>query len=427
MAKFSWHTAYSLAGLIGLALSSCASPSYDDAEEVLTPGTISFPFSYQPEAIGREGPHGNKLVVKSIAGKSEYVIELPDEGDNYAIEVPTATFSAPAANPAAAFKNPSATDRELVNQMPELTPGTYQQRQQLEQGLGLSEKGGPGQSPSYIAGLAEINDLYRKRELELALVKANNLIIHYPNSGKLHKMKGTLLIKLRNYTLAQRAWAQAARLDPQDGLLKRGLLRLEQRIEMESKAAATRPPRTAQAAPPTPPANTANAANSTNTAKGANTANAANANAVPPAENGANAERAARAAAAANLGANVNNGTNGVNANNGLNAANGINAQQNAQEGMTTRGFSDGLAPRNVPDDPRNALRNPERNTPPEENLANPEPLNGANGGNTISFEGNTGSNLFDGDPDTRAAARRKPPNEWRNNGSGNGSNGAGN
>lgn len=117
---------------------------------------------------------------------------------------------------------------------------------------------------------------------------------------------------------------------------------------------------------------------------------------------------------------------------------------------MSPKGFSDGLAPKNVPDDTRNTLRTPANER--AGNLANSANANAnanadANGGNGFEMNGggladgdlaedmsanfgndtppeqqnlprspNTeGNGLFNGDPDADAEQQSKPPNVWRN------------
>lgn len=213
-----------------LSCSSGPDPYY-----ALNEGSINYPFYKIPEKIGHNGPFDKKLVIQSIAGNKKFVIELPNNGEDYNVEVPAAKFLPnDTYQKTGKLKNTQSTDRELVNQMPKINYENLNDRLRIEKGLGVGEVGGPRQSPSYINGLSEVSRHYRNREFEIGLVKVNNLLIHYPSSSKLLKMKGTLLIKMRNYSLAKKAWERAVELEPNDGLLKKGLARLNEKVTILS-------------------------------------------------------------------------------------------------------------------------------------------------------------------------------------------------
>lgn len=216
---------------IFIFLISCQSNNSDPYKS-LTEGAIDYPFYSSPKKIGYNGSYGKKLVVKSISNNTEYVIEIPNSGEDYNVEIPIAqnTDYSSSRRKKNKIRNPQSTDRELVNQLPKLSYQSVNERLAIEKGMGLGENGGPSQSPSYIVGLSEISDHYRNREFELALIKINNLLIHYPTSAKLYKMKGTIFIKLRNYQLAEKSWSKAVNLDPSDNLLKKGLERVQQKV-----------------------------------------------------------------------------------------------------------------------------------------------------------------------------------------------------
>jgi predicted Zn-dependent protease len=104
----------------------------------------------------------------------------------------------------------------------------------MDKAFGVGKSGGPGQDPSYTLGLARIMHQFKAKQFEYTLIEINNLLGFYPNSPKLHKMKGTIYIKLRNYTLAERSWIRALELDPQDRVLKESLARLQQKIKVRT-------------------------------------------------------------------------------------------------------------------------------------------------------------------------------------------------
>jgi tetratricopeptide (TPR) repeat protein len=113
----------------------------------------------------------------------------------------------------------------------------------LDGAFGVGTPEGPVQSPSYTIGIAKVNQLFKEKNFELALIELNNLLAFYPNSPKLLKMKGTLLVKTGNRELAMRSWQRAYDLTPGDLALKRSIDRLNERILAERNARdLTKPP-----------------------------------------------------------------------------------------------------------------------------------------------------------------------------------------
>jgi tetratricopeptide (TPR) repeat protein len=100
----------------------------------------------------------------------------------------------------------------------------------MDAALGVGSPEGPIQSPSYTMGIAKVNQYYRERNYEVALMELNNILSFYPNSPKLLKMKGTLLIKTGNHELAMRSWQRALDLAPSDVNLGRAVKRLQERM-----------------------------------------------------------------------------------------------------------------------------------------------------------------------------------------------------
>ena len=80
-----------------------------------------------------------------------------------------------------------------------------------------------------LLGLADVVELYKRRQFERALIEVNQLLGYYPNSVRLLKMKGSILIKT-GYNLAERSWNKAYALRPKDKSLKR-ISALERKIE----------------------------------------------------------------------------------------------------------------------------------------------------------------------------------------------------
>ena len=200
--------------------------STTDAEEEILHGTIAYPF-YGGEAIGNDrSTAGERFVIRTRSGATEYVVEIPHAGRDYDVEVPIARDTDHMEDKFR-IKNPSVTDRELVSSMPKLGKATQSERALMDKAFGVGEKGGPKQSPSYSLGLSKIKHLYKKGRNDYALIEINNLLTFYPTSVKLYKMKGTVLMKTRNFKLALRSWQRAAELAPQDVVIQRGIARLK--------------------------------------------------------------------------------------------------------------------------------------------------------------------------------------------------------
>lgn len=104
----------------------------------------------------------------------------------------------------------------------------------LDRSMGVAPKSGPRQSPSYAIGLSKINELFQQRKFEFALIEINNHLAYYPTSPQLHKMKGTVLIRLGQYPLAEKSWLRALELAPEDSSLRNSLKRLQARLSSKS-------------------------------------------------------------------------------------------------------------------------------------------------------------------------------------------------
>ena len=205
-------------------------------------GTISYPFVAETKRLGNSGQK-SPFVIRSAVGDSEYTVEIPENGGRYDIAIPLAEISGKARAPGSIGStrdsrgmNPATTDKELVSALPALAKSKPDDTAMLDSAFGVGEPEGPVQSPSYTMGIARVNQLFREKNFDLALIELNNLVSFYPNSPKLLKMKGTLLIKTGNRDLAMRSWQRAYDLVPGDLGLKRSIDRLNERIIAEQNA-----------------------------------------------------------------------------------------------------------------------------------------------------------------------------------------------
>ena len=236
---------------IGLLAGACATGN-DEVTQNILHGTIANPFSDETSPIGRD-PSDERFVIKSSTGSSEYTIEIPGAARDYDIMIPLAAMDAMSGNNSSdgvsgqpkEIANPATTDREIVSALPQIENRLPGDAAMMDGAFGVGKKNGPSQSPSYTLSIAKINSLYKNRKYEYALIELNNMLAYYPNSPQLHKMKGTVLVKIQNFALAERSWVRALDLSPEDVTLRRGLERLQQRMSSarrQSPAPAQRTP-----------------------------------------------------------------------------------------------------------------------------------------------------------------------------------------
>ncbi|MBI2601966.1 MAG: hypothetical protein HYW48_02825 [Deltaproteobacteria bacterium] len=218
-----------ISSLVLLALSGCRHSRNDSIDEKLS-GLISYPFlPERPLGVnGKKEP----FVIRSRMGATEYAIEIPDAGEEYDIEIPLAALQ-PDTDEARPqdLPPPTKTDRELVGTLPQVTAKHPDQAQLMDKAFGVGEIEGSKGGPSYVLGLAKIKSFYQKKQFEYALIAIDDMLSFYPNSPRLHKMKGTIFIHMNDLPLAERAWHKALELDPEDKTLRRSLARLRDRMK----------------------------------------------------------------------------------------------------------------------------------------------------------------------------------------------------
>ena len=229
MARFPLTSKY----LLFLCLGQCVS---SNDREVMH-GTIAYPFGSETKPLGLN-QNREKFVIRSIVGKTEYIVEIPGGGEDYDIEVPLAEIDNSKDDLGQTKDNLASaisTDRELTSAFPQISDKKPTQTKFLDKVFGLGQKDVPSQSQSYSLGLAKINDLYQKHKFEYTLIEINNLLAEYPNSAKLYKMKGTVLLKMGQHDLAEKAWTKAVEFDPSDATLHKGLEKLQNRGSLAVK------------------------------------------------------------------------------------------------------------------------------------------------------------------------------------------------
>lgn len=233
------------AGLLGSCFAKRGGMlSHDDSLDPILHGTIQYPFVDETRPLGLNIPE-QKFVIRSAIGNKEYAIEIPGEARDYDVQVPLADLGSAydqdvLGNPKS-LANPAMTDAEITANLPRLERERPTDTAMMDAAFGVGNADGPEQAPSYTLGMAKINRHYKDRQYEYALIELNSLIAFYPNSPKLHKMKGTVLLKMRNLPLAELAWIKALELEPKDRSLRNALTKLQRRIIATGKAPASLP------------------------------------------------------------------------------------------------------------------------------------------------------------------------------------------
>ncbi len=227
----------SFAALVGACwlAPSCAAtlPGDTATDDAGLNGTIAYPFVDESNPLGRNGPE-EKFVIRSAVGDREYAIEIPGGARDFDVQVPLADLgelTAEGANPGKyapkSLPSPVVTDQEMKSMLPSLDRDRPTDTALLDGAFGAAPADGPGQAPSYTLGIGRINEYFKKHNYEYCLIELNGLLAFYPTSPKLLKMKGTVLLRMRNPALAELAWIKALELTPGDKGLRRGLERLQ--------------------------------------------------------------------------------------------------------------------------------------------------------------------------------------------------------
>ena len=82
--------------------------------------------------------------------------------------------------------------------------------------------------PSYLLGIQQVRDLYRRGKYEVAMVRLKKLEEAYPGDVKLLTMKGTLWVKIGRDALARKAWERVLQIDQDNQKVIEALERLNQ-------------------------------------------------------------------------------------------------------------------------------------------------------------------------------------------------------
>ncbi|MEQ8274319.1 MAG: tetratricopeptide repeat protein [Deltaproteobacteria bacterium] len=159
-----------------------------------------------------------------------YVVKMSDGKRTWQIEIPVNEGSP-------TFSAAIPLDLGQIAQDPPDMPPTEADREVIEAKRAAGEpiaEPKPGESPkaqSYLATLARVRELYKRRQYELALVDLVNLDRQYPDDERILAMKGTLYRKLGRRDEAKRAWERVLALNPDNAMVGRALEQLLEETE----------------------------------------------------------------------------------------------------------------------------------------------------------------------------------------------------
>lgn len=214
-------------------LSSCSTMS--SAPETVQP--ISNPFYAYTPGSNAEGP---PLVLRSKKGDRSVEVEIPGQvKDLGEFAVPISpefkdggrriasvygSDSSGATDDTYRNRTATPTDHEITRSFSQGSPEDLLKRREIEKGLNLneSEEGNlDSGTPSYLAKLDHIKQLYRASRFEVALIETDDMIKDYQTDPKLYEMRGTLLDRLGRRELATKSWMQALKLNPANVSLRK--------------------------------------------------------------------------------------------------------------------------------------------------------------------------------------------------------------
>lgn len=196
---------------VGLAIAgvACAAPKR----------TIRIPESVVPN------PKDKDAAAKSVM--QPYVIKMSDGKRIYQVEIPVHqatgafTTSIPLESTLETMRSESErpqteADREIIEAKREAGEPTPK-----------DQPGGQPSARSYLATLAEVTSLFKRRQYELALIELTALDREYPDDERVLEMKGTLYWKLRRPKQARQAWERVLALNPDNTVVAQALEQLE--------------------------------------------------------------------------------------------------------------------------------------------------------------------------------------------------------
>jgi tetratricopeptide (TPR) repeat protein len=182
--------------------------------------TIRIPDSVVANPRSKDSPNRQAAI-------QPYVIKMSDGKHTYQVEIPVSSATG-------AISTSIPLDLGDMELEPVNAPQTEADREIIEAKKKSGEptpKEDPGAQPktrSYLATLHRVNDLYKKRQYELALIDLTKLDHDYPDDERLLEMKGTLYWKLRRPKQAREAWERVLALNPNNAVVAQALEQMNQ-------------------------------------------------------------------------------------------------------------------------------------------------------------------------------------------------------
>lgn len=242
---------------------ACQSQPKPQKAQIVVPSTAT----HAPQYRGDGSIPEENYVIRMSDGKRDWEVSFPSSADGYRVQIPLDGDEPGAGRADVDWETEqlSAADKELLEDMRRQNPdmereGLFlgdenlvdRQAEREEAARGEEQDSDDGESaedargeerdetresgaqpaptrPSYLNGIAEVQDLYERGKFELAMVRLARLDEAYPNDVKILSMKGTLWLKLGRESLARNAWERALEIEPDNETIARALERLENR------------------------------------------------------------------------------------------------------------------------------------------------------------------------------------------------------
>ena len=202
---------------------------------------ISNPFGgYRSNGKGDSTP----LILRSKKGDRSVEVEVPgnsSELSEFVLPMGNAFKDSAGRDPASAgvFSNEgnnsntdetyktrtaSPTDREITGSFSHGSPEDEGKKREIEQSLNLipsEDNSSTEGTPSYLAAIDHVKQLYRTNRFEAALIETDDMLKLYQTDPRLYEMRGTLLDRLGRREFALKSWSQALKLNPKNAALKK--------------------------------------------------------------------------------------------------------------------------------------------------------------------------------------------------------------
>lgn len=164
--------------------------------------TVKAPATPEKPRTAAEGELARRVYTVRLAESGRvWEVDLPEASGGYQVRVP---LSGNGLN-----EMPTLADQQLGTVPAKATAPDGSDGPALDARTAAAQK-------SYLGGLARVNELYRARRFELALIELVNLEQAFPEDSRIHAMKGSLLVRLRKLPQAREAYQKALALNPED-------------------------------------------------------------------------------------------------------------------------------------------------------------------------------------------------------------------